>query len=48
MVLDRASFTLSGNSSVSNNTAYHSGGAIHGSGASTVVIQVGLALLVHC
>ncbi|WIA10431.1 hypothetical protein OEZ85_010623 [Tetradesmus obliquus] len=44
VVLDRASFTLSGNSSVSNNTAYHSGGAIHGSGASTVVIQGGSQL----
>uniref|UniRef100_A0A383WA53 Right handed beta helix domain-containing protein n=1 Tax=Tetradesmus obliquus TaxID=3088 RepID=A0A383WA53_TETOB len=44
VVLDRASFTLSSNSSVSNNTAYHSGGAIHGSGASTVVIQGGSQL----
>jgi predicted outer membrane repeat protein len=41
VVLDRARFTLSGNSSVSNNTAYHSGGAIHGSGASRVFIQMG-------
>ncbi|KAF6259603.1 hypothetical protein COO60DRAFT_1638283 [Scenedesmus sp. NREL 46B-D3] len=44
VVLDHARFIISGNSSVSNNTAYHSGGAIHGSGRSSVVIQGGSLL----
>jgi predicted outer membrane repeat protein len=41
VVLDRATFIVTGNSSLSNNTAYHSGGAVHGSGGSRVVIEVG-------
>lgn len=44
VVLDSASFTLSGNSSMTNNTAYYSGGAIHGSGGSRVVVKGGSTL----